>query len=143
MIVKKLILHCSASDNPFQDDIASVRSLHTAPKDKHFKWGEYRTNGKAWSNVGYHFFIQTDGTLEFGRPDNIQGAHCFGQNHDSLGICLSGSKNFTEEQKKQCKALLKHLCEKHHLGNAQIFGHCHFNKSKTCPNFDIKEVLPF
>lgn len=140
--IKKIILHCSASDKPSQDNIAAIKQLHTDPTEVVHLWGNYKTKGKGWSDVGYHFFIRRNGVIERGRPIEIAGAHCKGQNSDSIGICLSGEYEFTRVQLSVLKEFLFHLCREYKLGNDQIFGHRHFDKSKTCPNFDVNYVLP-
>ena len=42
--VDRVFLHCSASDDPDHDDIATIRSWHV--------------DGNGWSDVGYHYFIR-------------------------------------------------------------------------------------
>ena len=50
--VSRVFLHCSASDNPKHDKISVIRKWHL---------------DKGWSDVGYHYFIRKDGTVEEGR----------------------------------------------------------------------------
>lgn len=45
---------------------------------------------KGWSGIGYHFVVRKNGTIEVGRPLDKVGAHCTGQNADSIGICFEG-----------------------------------------------------
>ena len=52
--VDRVFLHCSASDRLEHDDIEVIRDWHV--------------NGNGWSDVGYHFFIRKDGTVEDGSP---------------------------------------------------------------------------
>jgi N-acetylmuramoyl-L-alanine amidase len=53
---------------------------------------EHKARG--WSGVGYHFVVTADGVARRARPEDLQGAHCAGYNHLSLGVCLVG--NFEE-----------------------------------------------
>lgn len=55
--------------------------------------------GNGWSGIGYHFVVRKDGTIERGRPLEAVGAHCTGQNADSIGICFEG--DFTSEKMSQ------------------------------------------
>ncbi|MBE0467709.1 MAG: N-acetylmuramoyl-L-alanine amidase, partial [Candidatus Desulforudis sp.] len=48
---------------------------------------------RGFHGIGYHYFVETSGQIVRGRPEWAEGAHCKGQNHVSIGICLSG--NFT------------------------------------------------
>ena len=52
--VDRVFLHCSASDDPDHDDIETIRRWHV--------------DERGWSDVGYHYFIRSDGTLQEGRP---------------------------------------------------------------------------
>lgn len=140
--IKKIIIHCSASENENQDSAQAVRQLHTDPVEVSHIWGNYKTTGKGWRDIGYHFYIRKNGLIEKGRELAEVGAHCQGQNRDSVGVCLGGDKNFTQEQFKAARELLFFLCRTLELGNDQIFGHCHFNNKKSCPNFDVSKVLP-
>ena len=51
---------------------------------------------KGWDGIGYHYYIREDGTIYSGRPEECIGSHVYGDNKDSLGICLEG--NFEEEE---------------------------------------------
>jgi N-acetyl-anhydromuramyl-L-alanine amidase AmpD len=135
--IEKLIVHCSASDNPEQDSPKAIWHLHTAPKTEKIKWGEYNTTGNGWSDIGYHIIITTDGDVHNGRPIGKVGAHCKGQNEDSVGICLTGINKFTSAQFESLIDLLKDLTEKYGLFNSQVFGHYEFDIKKTCPNLNM------
>lgn len=55
--------------------------------------------------IGYHKFIEMDGTVKTGRPDWAVGAHAIGANNDSIGICLAG--NFEEAPPTSLGQLLR------------------------------------
>jgi N-acetylmuramoyl-L-alanine amidase len=135
--INKAILHCDASSNPNQDSIESVRDLHTSPKTKAIKWGEYDTHGKGWGEVGYHFYIQSDGTLQYGRSIDKKGAHCIGHNHESIGICMHGVKksDFNNKQKLTLYRLLNSLVMI--FPDMTIHGHNEF-ANKACPVYDVE-----
>lgn len=140
--INKLVIHCSASDNPDQDSIEAIKDLHTSPPDKVFKWGKYTTNGRGWSDVGYHFLISKSGVLFNGRPENIIGAHVAGHNRDSIGVCLSGESGLpTPGQEKTLELVCKDLCKRYGLSKMDIIGHKDLDNKKTCPNFDIHEFV--
>jgi len=135
-VIKKHIIHCSASNLPHQGNIAAIKELHTSPKTKKFKWGVYDATGREFSDVGYHFFIRKDGTLEYGRPLHLMGAHCKGKNKDSVGTCLEGYEegDFTREQ----KTTLFKLCRSLGLLYPDITTHGHNEfANKACPVMDI------
>ena len=118
-----IIVHCSDSDIPDHDNIETIRNWHV--KERNF------------SDVGYHYFIQKNGTVEPGREEHRVGAHCQGSNSNSIGICLSGKNEFTKDQFKSLELLLIEICGKYDLEKKDILGHCDLNKGKSCPNFDL------
>lgn len=63
-----------------------------------------------WSGCGYHYFIRKDGRIYTGRSEDTIGAHCRGNNIQSIGICLEGNFNKENIKKKQINALVR-LCK--------------------------------
>jgi hypothetical protein len=124
-LINKLILHCSDSDNYLHDDISVIKQWHIE---------------RGFVDVGYHFFIKKDGTIQAGRPIFMIGAHCAGQNLSSLGICLSGKRSFTDIQFNEAKRLCKILRDNYKIKEVDIYPHHHFNKNKTCPNFNLDKI---
>lgn len=90
-----------------------------------------------WEDIGYHWLIDKRGKLHQGRLEKFIGAHVYGHNKNSIGICLIG--NFDEESptKKQIQTLIKFLkqkTKKHKIPIKNILGHREFpNVIKTCP----------
>lgn len=123
--INKILAHCSDSDYPAHDHIAVIRGWHVSE------------NG--WPDVAYSYFIRKSGEVQEGIPLEKIGNHCKGHNRNSIGICLSGKKDFTEAQFISLKKLLKQLKLRFNLTDKDIYPHNHFNKTKTCPNFDLKE----
>ncbi|NLO04366.1 MAG: hypothetical protein GX131_00915 [candidate division WS1 bacterium] len=93
---------------------------------------EYR--GRVY-NIGYHYVILPDGTVQPGRPEWMLGAHTYGYN-DYLGVCLVGNFDShanpaglqqpsrpTEEQMAALRALLLDLMRKYRLSPEEIHGH--------------------
>jgi len=124
--VTRIFIHCSASDIPAHDNIATLRAWHLA---------------RGWSDVGYHYFIRKDGTLEDGRPLERTPAAQRGHNTGTLAICLHGLKKdkFTAAQ----FAALRRLCreiDQAYDGAVTYHGHCEV-AAKSCPVFDYREVL--
>jgi|PlaIllAssembly_1097288.scaffolds.fasta_scaffold482289_1 hypothetical protein len=121
--IDKIILHCSDSDIPQHDDIKIIDIWHKS---------------KGWNSVGYHYFIKYIGDLQIGRPLSQIGAHCYGENATSIGICLSGKKQFSDAQFDTLYKLCKNLMDVFNLKMDDIYGHNEFNEIKTCPNFNVK-----
>lgn len=135
-IINKIILHCSATPEGRDVSIDTIRKWHTNPKNK---------GGRGWSDIGYHFVILLDGTIERGRPIEKPGAHCRGQNANSIGICYVGgtdiSFNPKDTRTKAQKHSLQVLIEWFKCEYPDITIHCHNEFSnKACPSFKIDEL---
>ena len=118
--IQYLVVHCA--DTPDEDQLPAldIHKMHL---------------GFGWDGVGYHRVIRRDGTIEQGRPDFWIGAHVYGHNHESLGVCLIGRSQFTDAQMQALEDLMRDWKAQH--PKAEIRGHCDFeNTEKTCPNFD-------
>lgn len=140
--INLIIIHCSSSDLPEQDSVEAIKYLHTANKKTKIKWGKYDTTGNGWADIGYHYIITKDGTIHIGRPIEKAGAHCKGFNQSSIGICLTGEKEFTEAQFTSLRRIIKdELIPNFGLSIIDVMGHKELNRAKTCPNFDVHEKL--
>ena len=121
--INKLILHCSASEA--LSDIDSIRKFHMDPTPR----------GRGWRDVGYHYVINKNGVIEYGRKEDEIGAHCEGHNKNSIGICVGGDKRFTYAQIKSLRFLVRETLLKYKLKIEHVFMHNELdNKGKTCPN---------
>ena len=63
--------------------------------------------GFGWDGIGYHKVILRSGEIENGRPEYWVGAHVKGENDVSLGVCLIGRDEFTNEQFSSLKKVLE------------------------------------
>lgn len=98
-------------------DLTKVVIHHTASHDVSVEMIDKWHKERGWDGIGYHFVIRKDGTIEKGRPVDVEGAHAIGRNH-YIGIALTGYDEFTEEQVNSLIQLLKELgvthIERHH-----------------------------
>jgi len=124
--VDRVFLHCSASDHPEHDNVETMRKWHL---------------DRGWSDVGYHFFIRKDGTVENGRDLEWIPAAQAGHNTGTIAICLHGlaEENFTAEQFRSVIALCTEIAETYH-GMVTFHGHCEVS-AKACPVFPYRTVL--
>lgn len=121
MNIKYLVVHCADTPNNRDVDAAEIHRWH---KERGF------------DGIGYHAVIRRDGMIERGRPEYWSGAHVKGHNHESLGVCLIGRDQYTDEQLDSLRLLLRDWKLKH--PDAEIVGHCDLDDGKTCPNMDVK-----
>ena len=107
---------------------------------------DWHVNGNGWSDIGYHWVIRRDGSLEAGRAEETAGAHAKGHNSNSIGVCMVGGMNeqggsdcnFTISQYKALAGLINDL--KNRYSGCKIIGHRDISK-KDCPCFDVKATL--
>ena len=128
-LINKIIIHCSATPEGKDFTASDIQVWHVK---------------RGFNEIGYHFVIDLDGTVEHGRNIQRVGAHCLGQNRNSIGICYIGGlaedgktpkDTRTEAQKKSLLLLLKELKAKY--PRVTIHGHNEY-AAKDCPCFDVK-----
>ena len=129
MLIKEkiefIIIHCSDTPDTSNLSALDIHKMHL---------------GFGWDGIGYHKVILRDGKIECGRPIYWVGAHTYGYNHNSLGICLIGRTKFTDLQFKSLKNVIIKMKLEYPL--AKIRGHRDMIETKkTCPNFDVSEWL--
>lgn len=138
----RLVVHCSATQAKSDIGVKELRAMHLK---------------RGFRDVGYHYVIRRDGTLETGRTETTVGAHVEGYNVGSLGICMVGGllpngktdfNAFTRSQYETLADLLGKLTKKY--PKAKVLGHRDLspdlNKDgkitrgewmKDCPTFDV------
>ena len=138
-----IIIHCSAT-RAGQDFTATDID----------RWHRQR----GFRSIGYHFVIRLDGTIEPGRDVALDGAHCTGWNHRSIGICYIGgldrngrpADTRTEAQREALVRLVEDL-RLVFPSLKQVIGHRDTSTDlngdgiispdeyiKSCPCFDVK-----
>lgn len=144
--IDEIIIHCSDSPEGRNDKAEDIR-----------KWHKQR----GFNDIGYHYVIDLDGTVEQGRPIEQAGAHCTEHNAHSIGICYIGGAYWRDGvnakgkpikgkdgkavlipkdtrtilQRMAMKELVAQLREQ--FPEATVHGHREF-ANKACPCFDIQ-----
>ena len=96
---------------------------------------------KGWWGCGYHFVVRKDGTIEGGRPVEVQGAHCIDYNHNSIGICFEGDFDSEYMREKQAEAgisLLRDLRKEYK--DLRIMRHRDANDTR-CPGENFRNDI--
>ena len=123
--IKYIVIHCSDTPNDTNLGAEDIHKMHL---------------GFGWDGVGYHKIILRSGKIENGRPEYWVGAHTFGINSISLGVCLIGRDKFNKSQFKSLKRIILNWKKKY--PSTLIKGHRNaIETSKTCPNFDVDKWL--
>ena len=138
--ITSIIIHCTATrpnwwaEKTSQEKVNEIRRWHV--------------EDRGWSDIGYHYLIDRDGTVIEGRPLSKIGAHAKGHNTGSVGISLFGghggnaaddfADNFTEDQDKSLRGLVAKLKDEYPI--AKIIGHNEV-ANKACPTFVVGDWL--
>ena len=101
----------------------------------------HKNNG--WTCIGYHFYVRKDGSVYRGRREDTVGAHAYGYNSTSIGICAEGNFEVDimgEAQKQAIIELVNYLKSKY--GISKVLRHKDVNAT-ACPgrNYPYEEIV--
>lgn len=140
--IKRIAIHCTATREGSDFDAATIKRWHL---------------DRGWSDIGYHFVIRLDGTVERGRPEHIPGSHVRGFNTGSIAIVYvggldpqgKGKDTRTPAQSAAMAGLVRELLTKY--PGADVLGHRDHSPDKDgdgviephewlkeCPCFDVR-----
>lgn len=140
-----IVIHCSATKAGLPFNLQDIDRWHRS---------------RGWQSCGYHYVVCLDGTVQVGRPCVQVGAHVYGYNKNSIGICYIGgldengrpADTRTPEQSKQLRILVRHLQSS--FPDAKVVGHRDLSPDvnsdgiiepwewlKECPCFDVSTDL--
>lgn len=122
--INTVIIHCS--DTPADMDVSAeeIRRWHVEER--------------GFDDIGYQWVIRRDGSIEKGRDEKTVGAHAYGHNARSIGICMVGGRptcNFTAAQWESLDKLVSDIDLRY--PGVRVIGHNDVS-GKTCPTFDAK-----
>lgn len=122
---ERIILHHSACSS------CTAEQIH--------QW--HLNNG--WEGAGYHFLVRKDGQIYRLRPEEYIGAHAYGSNYNSIGICAEGNfenEIMSEAQKNSLIELVSYLKGKY--GISKVLKHSDVNNT-ACPgkNYPFNEIV--
>ncbi len=140
--VNLIVIHCAATANGKSVSVDQVRAWHLA---------------RGFHDIGYHYLIDVDGTVNMGRAEEEDGAHAQGHNAHSIGVCLVGGVGgpdrrnpglYTEAQWATLALTVQDLCRRY--PGSQVVGHRDLSPDldgdgiveprewiKLCPSFDV------
>ena len=138
--INEIIIHCTATHPDFMEGHSSTAKVKEIKR--------WHVQGNGWSDIGYHFLIDRDGTIKKGRPLERAGAHVRGRNANSIGISLFGGHgsastdffedHFTPEQDEALRFLIEDLEQDFDID--LVTGHNEYS-AKACPGFTVGEWL--
>ena len=121
-----IVVHCTATPAGRDVTAADIANYHKL---------------RGFADIGYHFIVRLDGTIEAGRPIELAGAHAKGYNARSIGVAYVGgldnqsrpADTRTSAQRQALRQLLISL--RCNFPGACIIGHRDV-AAKACPCFD-------
>ncbi|MBO4600131.1 MAG: N-acetylmuramoyl-L-alanine amidase [Bacteroidales bacterium] len=127
--IDDIIIHCTATRKNRHHTVADIRRWHLQ---------------RGFDDIGYHYIIYLDGSVHVGRPIEIEGAHAYGHNQHSIGICYVGgldrrgrpANTLNRAQERSLAMLVKVL--KSIFPQAGVHGHNEYSE-KECPCFNVAE----
>lgn len=140
-MINEIFVHCTATRPEWWAD--------RRPSEKVDEVRRWHTRDRGWTDIGYHYLIDRDGTVVEGRPIEKAGAHVKGHNAHSVGISLFGGhggdqddsfeEHFTPEQDRALRKLLAQL-QMEYPSIKSIRGH-NAVSAKMCPCFQVQPWL--
>lgn len=131
-----IVIHHSATPRDADIGVDTIRRWHVKNNN--------------WLDIGYHYVIKRDGTIQKGRHESAVGAHCYHPkyktswpiNKTSIAICMVGGlgadgkalNNFTDAQWESLLRLCKSLLNNYK--SAKLAAHRKFMPT-ACPAFDV------
>jgi N-acetylmuramoyl-L-alanine amidase len=127
--IDTIILHYTATPPGMDIGVNEVRQWHVEER--------------GWSDIGYHYLIRIDGTIEVGRPLEDIGAHCEGHNECSVGVAYVGGLD-ENGNSRDTRTALQHMSIevltatlRALFGPVPLLGHREMEGAATeCPGFD-------
>ena len=127
--IDDIIIHCTATRTNRNYTVEEIRKWHIQ---------------RGFDDIGYHYVIYIDGTVHVGRPIEIMGAHAYGHNQHSIGVCYVGgldrrgrpTNTLNKAQERSLITLIKVL--QSIFPQAGLHGHNEYS-SKECPCFNVGE----
>jgi len=139
-VPQKIMVHHSLTKDSGSVSWGAIRKYHT------------QTLKRPYKDIGYHIgveLVKSGEELYFealmGRMWDVAGAHCRGQNSNSLSICFIGNYDKIPPPKKMLEAGAKVIAlwlDLFSLSINDIYSHHNFAPHKSCPGklFDMETL---
>lgn len=129
--IEEIIVHCTATPEGRPVTVNTIRGWHIA---------------QGWKDIGYHWVVLLDGSIQPGRPESQVGSHVAGHNSGTMGVVYVGGvasdgktpkDTRTPAQKAALLALCRSLIQRY-PAIRKVTGHNQY-AAKACPSFDVRK----
>ncbi len=135
--ISNIVIHCSDSG---WGDKSIINKWHKQRGFREIGYHYVLLNGK---RTAPKYLRDDDGLIEPGRElnndlmidANEKGAHAYGYNSTSIGICMIGKDKFSPHQFESLVYICKYY--KAMIPDIKILGHYETGSKKSCPNFNM------
>jgi N-acetylmuramoyl-L-alanine amidase len=123
--INLIVVHHTATDRD-----ASVEAIR-----------RFHVEERGWGNIGYHYVVEEDGSVQVGRHESMVGAHAAGQNANSLGVAVVGDntvpdQKWNDAQREALRDLLGDLLRRYPA--SRVCGHRDLEGAATlCPGTTV------
>lgn len=135
--IDEIIIHCTATRPDWWRTRTSNQKVAEIKR--------WHVQERGWSDIGYHYLIDRNGTVVEGRPLGRTGAHVRGHNKGTVGVSLFGGHggdandkfedHYTPQQKTALIALINQIDPQ---GKMKVSGHNDY-AAKACPCFKVAD----
>lgn len=107
-----------------------------------YAFARYHVNNNGWPGIGYHYVIDTDGTIYKTNYLTTKAYHVGNHNFYCIGLCLVGdfrTDTPTNAQLKSLNDLLMVLYKTYHIkikGHSEMPGY----QNKQCPSINMDKI---
>lgn len=92
-LINQIVIHCSASPNGVYVSPSQIDAWHAA-RGFHRDPAAVARFNRTLPHIGYHWIVAASGIQFAGRATEEIGAHAYGHNPHSVGICMIGTDRF-------------------------------------------------
>ena len=133
-VVNLIVIHCSATQSGKALSVDAIDAMHKARGFARTPLAVRAFNPQR-PHIGYHYFVDINGTVHTGRHVDEVGAHAANFNTRSIGICMAGGVErdgqYTYAQWDALAALVTDIATQYHIHLAPPTRHYNGMQSYT------------
>lgn len=103
---------------------------------------------KGFGRMGYHWVINSEGTIVEGQGTELVGSHTLNNNQNNVGICLAGNfdnQQPTDKMLRSLASLMAYVSARYNMDMTSpdfVRGHEFYSRGRICPGVNVMHALP-